>query len=158
LLAAIGTDLPGAIVFEKDDLELPQETQTPPSYGARQGSAKDSSSLRFSLAGVQLKFSMLMVDRKLTLPAENEDGDWIVKLSFDDFPALPENEHAVMTWARSMGYEVPETRAVQLARATVARARETWDSVRDLMPPDHRAELAGHWKRVPLLSESGGIG
>ena len=110
LLTAIGNDLPGAVAFQNDELE----TLHDPSPDTPKESETDTDpALRFSLAGVQLKFSMLMKDKKLHLPARGQDGDWIVKLSFGDFPGLPENEHAVMTWARLVGFEVPETRILE---------------------------------------------
>ena len=52
--------------------------------------------LRFSLAGVQLKFSALMETSKgLTLPVGGAGGDWIVKLPSPRFDAVPENEYAI---------------------------------------------------------------
>src|SRR5262249_38749318 len=63
--------------------------------------------LRFSLAGVQLKFSMLREAEKLTLPAKDGDGHWIVKLDSPTFPHLPENEISMLEWARAAGFGLP---------------------------------------------------
>lgn len=63
---------------------------------------------RFSLAGVQLKFSMLRRDDRLTLPAAGEGGDWIVKLPDRQYPDVPRNEYAMMSLAAAAGIEVPE--------------------------------------------------
>jgi len=110
LLALVGEDLPGAVYFREDSgatLALEEAAEIAGENGSRSDLSKGQ--LRFSLAGVQLKFSMLRQDRKLALPARGEEGDWIVKLSFGDFPGLPENEHAMMTWAKRVGFSVPET-------------------------------------------------
>lgn len=95
LLEAVGKDLPGAV-------EITALTETPPDGRAEEGA------LRFSLAGVQLKFSVLREAEKLTLPVHNQLGDWIVKLDSARFSRLVENEFAIMQWARAAGFEVPE--------------------------------------------------
>lgn len=64
---------------------------------------------RFSLAGVQLKFSMKRVGNRLTVPGHDERGDWIVKIAFDNYADLCANEWVTMQWARLAGFEVPET-------------------------------------------------
>src|SRR6266511_3053575 len=67
---------------------------------------------RFSLAGVALKFSMLAVDDRLTLPAFGEGGDWIVKLPDPQYPEVPRNEYAMMSLAAMSGIDVPEIRLI----------------------------------------------
>jgi serine/threonine-protein kinase HipA len=67
-----------------------------------------SEGLRFSLAGVQMKFSMLREADKLTLPAKDGSGEWIVKFDSPTFPDLPANEISMLEWARAAGFEVPE--------------------------------------------------
>ncbi len=108
LLAAVGEDLPGAVELrpgagEPDDArgDGNDEDQDPPEEPAEGG-------LRFSLAGVQLKFSVLREGDKLTLPMKGKRGEWIVKLDSPRFPHLVENELAVLEWARAAGFDVPE--------------------------------------------------
>lgn len=110
LLEAVGGDLPGAVELrpspgEPDQLgengELDEE-QPPPDAGSENGL------LRFSLAGVQLKFSVLREGDRLTLPVRGERGDWIAKLDSPRFPRVVENELATLEWARAAGFEVPE--------------------------------------------------
>lgn len=70
--------------------------------------------LKFSLAGVQLKFSVRQTDRGLTLPARGQAGDWIVKLP-DQRPGhegVPEAELGGLELARACGIEVPDARLV----------------------------------------------
>jgi len=97
LLARIGEDLPGAV-----RVRLRGEAPTEPV--PREFSGK----LRFSLAGVQLKFSMAREDKGLTLPASGRGGDWILKLPDREFEGIAENEHMVMLWAQRSGIDVPE--------------------------------------------------
>jgi len=69
--------------------------------------------LRFSLAGVQLKFSAVMeASGGLTIPAHGVGGSWIVKLPSTQFPAVPENEYVMLELARAAGIAVPEIRLV----------------------------------------------
>lgn len=112
LLAHLGEDLPGAVfvrLLEDSDDESPP----PPELGA--ASPHPASKLRFSLAGVQLKFSVLRDGKSLTLPASGRGGDWIVKLPDLEYDRVPENEYATMTWARESGIEVPEFDVVTFA-------------------------------------------
>lgn len=108
LIWLLGTDLPGAIeVRSIDRAAPPPEDEGPP------GAHVDEQPFRFSLAGVQLKFSALMETSKgLTLPVGGVGGDWIVKLPSPRFDAVPENEYAMMTLAKAVGIDVPEVRLV----------------------------------------------
>jgi serine/threonine-protein kinase HipA len=61
---------------------------------------------------VQLKFSALMEASKgLTLPVGGLGGDWIVKMPSLRFDAVPENEYAMMTFAKAVYPENKYTRA-----------------------------------------------
>ena len=69
--------------------------------------------MRFSLAGVQLKFSAVQeASGGLTIPAHGVGGSWIVKLPSTKFPAVPENEYVMLELARAVGINVPEIRLV----------------------------------------------
>jgi len=110
LLAFVGRDLPGAVEVRPLGDELAPETwnetiEQPPTPDP---SESDKNALRFSLAGVQLKFSMLRDDERLTLPIGGASGRWIVKFDSPSFPNLPENELSMLLWAREAGFDVPE--------------------------------------------------
>ncbi|MCC6645965.1 MAG: HipA domain-containing protein [Polyangiaceae bacterium] len=113
LLDAVGTDLPGALTLRFVD-DGPEEPAAPvdglaePLLPASPRGADEG--LRFSLAGVQLKFSMLRDGVRLTLPARDEAGRWIVKVGSAQWPGLCENEYSMMEWARACGLDVPECR------------------------------------------------
>jgi serine/threonine-protein kinase HipA len=116
LLAALGEDLPGAMVVEP---ESNGDDDSAPDIGARSSGpladAAPEGPLRFSLAGMQLKLSVLLRDEKLTLPATGAGGRYILKLPTATLPRVPQNEHAVMTWARESGLHVAATRLVRIA-------------------------------------------
>lgn len=114
LLAALGEDLPGAItaapfdeVGAEEKTTVADDEESPP---------REEGALRFSLAGVHLKLSMRREHDRLILPAGGRGGTWIVKLPRPSYPALPENEHATMTWARRSGLRVAEQELVPLDR------------------------------------------
>lgn len=109
ILTYVGQDLPGAVTVrpEAGAMTTGEQHQTGTvSNGEETPDTEDS--LRFSLAGVQLKFSMLLEDDKLTLPARGHDGEWIVKLDSSRFTQLPQNEYSMLRWARRSGFEVPD--------------------------------------------------
>jgi serine/threonine-protein kinase HipA len=106
LLDLLGDDLPGAVTIQSADVDSAEEQA--------QAVAIDSEELplRFSLAGVQLKFSATRADRGLTIPAQGLGGDWIVKLPDQRFRGVPENEYLMMQFAGRAGLDVPPTELV----------------------------------------------
>ena len=111
LLWALGQDLPGALSIH------PAAGEAMPPEAADAIAANGSNALRFSLAGVQLKFSAYKNVGKaggLTIPAEGVGGSWIVKLPSQQFAGVPENEFSMMTIASKMGMDVPEIRLLEL--------------------------------------------
>ena len=106
LLWVLGQDLAGAITVEPADGEaLPPNVQQD-----IDDEMKIDVPMRFSLAGVQLKFSAVQqTNGGLTIPATGQGGSWIVKLPSSRFDAVPENEYSMMELARMLGMDVPET-------------------------------------------------
>lgn len=113
LLWVLGKDLPGAVRIEPgDDAKWPVDDKESNLVSAN--TARENA-LRFSLAGVQLKFSAVTkVHGGLTIPAQGAGGSWIVKLPSAVYPGVPENEYAMMEFARMLGLDVPETRLVPI--------------------------------------------
>lgn len=114
LLGLLGEDLPGAIIARRGRSSLPA---LPEKTAEDEGAKYDpKSSLRFSLAGVQLKLSALMKRRGgLTIPAGGVGGNWIVKLPSPAYDNIPENEYAIMHMAGEIGIPIPEIELVSLA-------------------------------------------
>ena len=112
LLWALGADLPGAVTVRSPGDE-PWPSGAPDD--SDRGGGRGENALRFSLAGVQLKFSAIEGSRGgLTLPAKGVGGSWIVKLPSLHFAGVPENEFSMMTLARLVGVNVPEVRLISV--------------------------------------------
>lgn len=105
LLWALGRDLPGALTVEAFD-----EGSFLQSTVKIHHKKKKEIPLRFSLAGLQLKFSAVASSgHRFTIPVDGIGGGWIVKLPHTTFPGVPENEYTMMELARRVGINVPET-------------------------------------------------
>lgn len=106
LLAALGADLPGAVRV------LPSDGATV----ALQDSTREKPKARFSLAGVQMKLSVMKNTGKgggLTLPLDDSQGRYIAKFSSMAFPGVSENEFANLALAAAIGMDVPERELVE---------------------------------------------
>lgn len=99
LLRYLGSDLPGAITLEaaqwnaqnrRDEIAVP-------------------GGMRFSLAGVQMKFSVKQTENGFAVPAAGESGTHILKLPERGKPELAENECSMMRFAARCGIEAPKT-------------------------------------------------
>jgi len=105
LLWLTGSDLPGAVTVRD-----PEGRAVPPlAVGGPSAPPPADALFRFSLAGVQLKFSALRNARGgLTIPVTGRDGHYIVKLPSAHFKDLPLNEYKMMQFARDVGLDVPD--------------------------------------------------
>ena len=111
LLWVLGQDLAGAITVEPAD----GEALPPNVHQDIDEETKIDVPMRFSLAGVQLKFSAVQqANGGLTIPATGQGGSWIVKLPSSRFDAVPENEYSMMELARMLGMNVPETQLLPI--------------------------------------------
>jgi len=112
LLWVLGQDLAGAVTVEPADGEqLPPNVNDPTDDEEPQ----KEGALRFSLAGVQLKFSVVKnASGGLTIPVSGAGGSWIVKLPSSRFEDVPENEYSMMELARMVGMDVPETNLIDI--------------------------------------------
>lgn len=174
LLAALGQDLPGAVIVEPADGPLAIEEDADAGIDEHEPDAAPLR-LRFSVAGVQLKFSMSQTEKGWVLPAHGVGGEWLVKLSSGRFPALAENELATMTWAALAGLDVPERQLVPLealdpkvrqeagdeqfayAIARYDRAgaqrihQEDFAQVDGIYPHEEAKKFGGRYERLALL-------
>ncbi len=110
LLWLTGSDLPGAVTARD-----PQGRPLPPVTAGGPEITPIDRLFRFSLAGVQLKFSaMRNATGGLTIPVSGRDGDYIVKLPSTHFARVPENEYAMMQFAADVGLDVTDCRLVDV--------------------------------------------
>jgi serine/threonine-protein kinase HipA len=113
LLRAVGDDLIGAAeATEQGDRDSDPSATTDDD----ETQAGEETGRLSALTGVQLKFSMSMVQDRLVLPARRGDGQWIVKFHGAEYEDLADVEVATMTWARCAGFTVPEHLTVPFAR------------------------------------------
>nr|WP_303651307.1 HipA domain-containing protein [Asticcacaulis currens] len=76
----------------------------------------DAPKARFSLAGVQMKLSVMKNTGKgggLTLPLRDGEGQYIAKFPSTAFQGVAENEYANLALAEAIGMEVPERELVE---------------------------------------------
>lgn len=114
LIALLGADLPGAVIVTEPGMPLEaMAVRQDHTENKRKTVAEEP--YRFSLAGVQLKFSALAESTGgLTIPANGAGGDWIIKLPAQNFVQVPENEWAMLHLASQIGIPVPQVRLVSL--------------------------------------------
>lgn len=115
LFTYLGQDLPGAIVA------TPIEPKTIPRYvlsdTSRAHAVKtqtQNDNTRFSLAGVQMKFSMREQDGRYRIAASGALGDWIIKTPSTTYKYVPLNEYTAMRLAELAGVDIPDIRLVEL--------------------------------------------
>jgi serine/threonine-protein kinase HipA len=115
LLAHLGLDLPGALVATPlaPDAVPPR---IPGTQGRVRAAIVDTSAAAngFSLAGIQMKFSMKEQDGHYTLGQANALGDWIIKTPSTRHPQVPLNEFTCMSLAALAGVDIPAIRLVDL--------------------------------------------
>lgn len=115
ILSYLGEDLPGAIEA------TPMEPEDVPDYIlSTHGKAKAvkfdkvTQENKFSLAGVQMKFSMKEKDGRYNLSKGNVLGDWIIKTPSTKHKFVPLNEYTAMSLAGMVGVDIPEIKLVDL--------------------------------------------
>jgi serine/threonine-protein kinase HipA len=117
LLSYLGQDLPGALIAEP---MAPEEV--PEAVLHSHGSAKAvkfekiTRDNKFSLAGVQMKFSMKEKEGRFNLSTGNDLGDWIIKTPSTKHKDVPLNEYTAMSLAAMAGINIPEIKLVELKR------------------------------------------
>lgn len=111
IFSYLGQDLPGALIATPMEPE-----EVPDSILKMHGRAnkKDNLENKFSLAGVQIKFSMRHKEGRYNLVKGNDLGDWIIKTPSTQHQHVPLNEYTAMTLASIAGVDIPEIKLVAL--------------------------------------------
>jgi serine/threonine-protein kinase HipA len=118
LIALLGEDLPGAVVVRRVDDSAADPADDPAASERGDGTAdvagQQHQALRFSLAGAQLKFSVLYgpATRGSRVPLDGRGGNWVAKLPSETYPNVPEHEYEMMRWAGRTGITVPDVELV----------------------------------------------
>lgn len=117
LMGYLGKDLPGALIA------TPVVMGDVPAYVLQGDAIKESVSHTFedrfpyfSLAGVQMKFSMRQQDGRYHISKTGEYGEWIIKTPSTRHKDVPLNEYSAMRLAELAGVDVPENRLVKMGK------------------------------------------
>jgi len=115
IFSYLGQDLPGTLIATSMEPDA-----VPESVLTTYGNAKavklslENKENKFSLAGVQIKFSMKEKDGRYNLASGDDLGDWIIKTPSTKHKNVPLNEYTAMTLAEMAGVEIPEIRLIEL--------------------------------------------
>lgn len=114
IFSYLGQDLPGALVA------TPMEAKDVPAIVlATHGKARairfedNERQSKFSLAGVQMKFSMKEKDGRYNFASNGELGDWIIKTP-SKHKHVPLNEFTSMSLAVFAGVDIPDIKLIEL--------------------------------------------
>lgn len=116
ILAYLGSNLPGAVIakpIKAGDVPawaLEQRLSTEP----QQIDVKHADT-KFSLAGVQMKFSSSHVDGRYHIDKEISEDMWIIKTPSTVHKGVPVNEYTCMKLAEVAGADIPEIRLIELS-------------------------------------------
>lgn len=115
IFSYLAHDLPGALLARPIQADFLLEN-----FHAGQGDGTaDEFNLpengnKFSLAGVQMKFSMKEKEGRYNLSKGGELGDWIVKTPSTQYQHVPLNEYSSMKLAQLAGVDIPEIKLVPM--------------------------------------------
>lgn len=115
LLSYLGHDLPGALVVTPMEPEdIPEKILT--QYGKAKAIKITTSTSKnyFSLAGIQMKFSMKEQGGHYQISQSGALGEWIIKTPSTKHTFVPLNEYTAMTLAKLAGIEIPDIRLTEL--------------------------------------------
>lgn len=122
IFSYLGEDLPGAIfVTPLDPEDVPDNVMSLISCGHNRDAKvvkfeKLERENKFSLAGVQMKFSMKEKDGRYNLSKSGDLGDWIIKTPSTKHKDVPVNEFSAMTLASLIGVDIPEIKLVDMGQ------------------------------------------
>lgn len=115
VLARLGADLAGAVVVVP---ETSMGTDLGPIRWEQVAGVRapvPEGVVKFSLAGVQLKFNVVAHGDRLTMPGCSGEGRIILKAPTAAYPGLPEAEYAAMTLCRAAGINIATVKLIPVA-------------------------------------------
>jgi len=134
LLSHLGSDLPGALVAQALEPEqVPNSILSANSKAIAVSNKGATRENKFSLAGVQMKFSMQEKDGRYNLSKGDALGDWLIKTPSTQHKDVPANEYTAMTLASLVGVDIPDIKLVELDKL---------DNLPSISLPDERFAYA----------------
>jgi serine/threonine-protein kinase HipA len=115
LFAYLGQDLPGALIataIEPND--VPDYVLDDTAKASAVKPLAQDMKKRFSLAGVQMKFSMRERDGRYQIAESGALGDWIIKTPSTTHRHVPLNEYTAMHLAELAHVTIPDIRLVEM--------------------------------------------
>lgn len=113
LLVRLGQDLPGALIVTATEPEdIPRYVVAHNEKAIRTDTQSDAK--HFSLAGVQMKFSMREQDGRYQMTGSGDLGGWIIKTPSTRHKLLPLNEFTAMKLAKTAGIDIPDIKLVKM--------------------------------------------
>lgn len=117
LFAYLGQDLPGALIATAIAPEaIPDYVLDDTAKASAVRSPTQDEKKRFSLAGVQMKFSMREQDGRYQIAESGALGDWIIKTPSTTHKHVPLNEYTAMRLAELAGVTIPDIRLVEMGQ------------------------------------------
>ncbi len=134
LLAWTGNNLPGAIIAAPVPMgEIPAwALSARDRVEAIQIDVRNAAQ-KFSLAGVQMKFSTTRKDGRFNIGAGIGGDSWIIKTPSTIHQNVPENEYSAMRLAQAIGVKIPEIELIAL---------DALDNLPDIQLPDETVVYA----------------
>ena len=115
LFAQLAADLPGALIAEPvAPDQIPEGVLDHRTHVEPVPRMVLDGRPHFSLAGVQMKFSMFETDGRFNVSQPDQLGEWIVKTPSTRHQDVPVNEYTVMRLAELVGVDIPEIKLVTL--------------------------------------------
>jgi serine/threonine-protein kinase HipA len=115
ILSYLGQDLPGALVATPmEPKDVPESVLTTHGQAKAIKFEDNDRENKFSLAGIQMKFSMKEKDGRYNLTKNGELGDWIIKTPSTKHKHVPLNEYTAMSLAALAGVDIPDIKLIEL--------------------------------------------
>ncbi|KFZ31135.1 phosphatidylinositol kinase [Pseudidiomarina salinarum] len=116
MFAWAGRNLPGAIIAEPlPPDEIPDWSLSPRDKVSPIAMPVNVPARKFSLAGVQMKFSSVRQGARFSISESSDGESWIIKTPSTTHKAVVENEYTSMKLAEAAGITIPEVKLVQLS-------------------------------------------
>lgn len=115
LFTYLGQDLPGALIATAiEPKAVPDYVLDDTAKASAVKSFVKDAKKGFSLAGVQMKFSMQEKDGRYQIAESGALGDWIIKTPSTTHKHVPLNEFTAMRLAEGAGVTIPDIRLVEM--------------------------------------------
>ncbi len=115
LIAWTGENLPGAIIASAlAPGEIPDWSLSPRDRVEPVQIPVNAAANKFSLAGVQMKFSSIRTDGRYNINQQEGGEQWIIKTPSTVHRGVPQNEYSVMRLAEITGVQIPDIQLVDL--------------------------------------------